>query len=91
MARLAASRLDGTIRGDRRSLPFRTSSLGGLLAFYSVIHVPPPTHRIPFQQRVPVDPDALTTHGGAIEGWTIRSETGRARSSYGVLVSMLSW
>lgn len=42
MARLAGSRLDGTIRGDMRSLPFRSSSLGGLLAFYSVIHVPRP-------------------------------------------------
>jgi SAM-dependent methyltransferase len=39
MARLAAVRLDGAVVGDMRSLPLPSDSLGGLLAFYSVIHV----------------------------------------------------
>jgi SAM-dependent methyltransferase len=39
MARLAQVRLDFTLVGDMRSLPLGRDSLGGLLAFYSVIHV----------------------------------------------------
>ena len=40
MARLAATRLDGAVVGDMRRLPFRSGSIGGILAFYSIIHVP---------------------------------------------------
>ncbi len=42
MARLAAARLDHPLAADMRALPFRSGQLGGLLAFYSVIHVPRP-------------------------------------------------
>lgn len=39
MARLAASRLDASVRADTRSLPFRSDVLGGIVAFYSLIHL----------------------------------------------------
>lgn len=39
MARLAAVRLDFAMVADMRSLPLPSDRLGGLLAFYSVIHV----------------------------------------------------
>jgi len=39
MARRARIRLDFTVAGDMRSLPLPDDCLGGLLAFYSVIHV----------------------------------------------------
>jgi SAM-dependent methyltransferase len=39
MARLANARLDAALVADMRSLPFPSGCLGGLLAFYSVIHV----------------------------------------------------
>ena len=42
MARLAAARLDGAVVGDLRRLPLASGSVGGLLAFYSLIHVPRP-------------------------------------------------
>ena len=39
MARLANGRLDGAMTGDMRSLPLASERLGGLVAFYSLIHV----------------------------------------------------
>jgi SAM-dependent methyltransferase len=39
MARLANGRLDGALTGDMRSLPLASERLGGLVAFYSLIHV----------------------------------------------------
>ena len=39
MAHLAAGRLDGAVSADMRALPFRSRSIGGVVAFYSVIHV----------------------------------------------------
>ena len=39
MARLAAGRLPAAVAGDMRDLPIRDSSVGGLLAFYAVIHL----------------------------------------------------
>jgi SAM-dependent methyltransferase len=39
MVRLAKSRLDGAVVADMRSLPFATDQIGGLLAFYSLIHL----------------------------------------------------
>lgn len=39
MANLASKRLDGALVGDMRSLPFASETLGGLVAFYSIIHV----------------------------------------------------
>jgi SAM-dependent methyltransferase len=39
MAKLAKARLDGALAADMRSLPLATDCLGGLLAFYSLIHV----------------------------------------------------
>ena len=39
MATLAQSRLDGALVGDMRLLPFGTSSVGAMVAFYSVIHL----------------------------------------------------
>lgn len=39
MVKLAKARLDGALVADVRSLPVGTASLGGLLAFYSVIHL----------------------------------------------------
>lgn len=39
MAKLAASRLDAALAADMRALPFPTGALGGLLAFYALIHV----------------------------------------------------
>jgi ubiquinone/menaquinone biosynthesis C-methylase UbiE len=39
MANLASRRLDGALVGDMRSLPFASETLGGLVAFYSIIHV----------------------------------------------------
>jgi ubiquinone/menaquinone biosynthesis C-methylase UbiE len=40
MANLARSRLDAALTADMRSLPFSTGQVGGLLAFYSIIHLP---------------------------------------------------
>jgi SAM-dependent methyltransferase len=40
MARLAGVRLDAALAADMRSLPLATASVGGVLAFYSVIHLP---------------------------------------------------
>ena len=40
MARLASRRLDGALVSDIRQLPLTRSSLGGVLAFYSLIHLP---------------------------------------------------
>jgi len=39
MATLARHRLDAGVVGDLRRLPFRSGQLGGLVAFYSLIHV----------------------------------------------------
>ena len=39
MVKLASARLDGALVADMRSLPLGTDCLGGLLAFYSVIHL----------------------------------------------------
>jgi SAM-dependent methyltransferase len=39
MARLARGRLDGAVVADMRSLPFASGRLGGLVAFYSLIHL----------------------------------------------------
>lgn len=43
MTRLASGRLDAALVADMRSLPFATDALGGLLAFYSVIHMRRPS------------------------------------------------
>lgn len=40
MARLASRRLDGALVSDIRQLPFVGASLGGVVAFYSLIHLP---------------------------------------------------
>jgi ubiquinone/menaquinone biosynthesis C-methylase UbiE len=40
MARLALRRLDAALTADMRSLPFASGRVGGLLAFYSIIHLP---------------------------------------------------
>jgi SAM-dependent methyltransferase len=40
MAGLAGQRLDGAVVGDMRALPMAAESAGGVLAFYSVIHLP---------------------------------------------------
>ena len=40
MARLAARRLHGVAIADARVLPIATESTGGVLAFYSLIHLP---------------------------------------------------
>lgn len=40
MARLAAVRLGAAAAGDLRSLPLRSGSVGGVLAFYALIHLP---------------------------------------------------
>ena len=40
MARLASMRLDGALVSDVRQLPFAEASLGGVVAFYSLIHLP---------------------------------------------------
>jgi SAM-dependent methyltransferase len=39
MARRANGRLDGALAADMRSLPLASERLGGLVAFYSLIHV----------------------------------------------------
>ena len=39
MAKLASRRLDGAVTADMRALPLRTAAVGGILAFYSVIHL----------------------------------------------------
>jgi SAM-dependent methyltransferase len=39
MVRLAKGRLDAAVVADMRSLPLATSQMGGLLAFYSLIHL----------------------------------------------------
>lgn len=41
MAALARPRLDGALVADLRRLPFGSGQLGGVLAFYSLIHVRP--------------------------------------------------
>lgn len=40
MARLASGRLDAALVSDIRQLPFGGASLGGVVAFYSLIHLP---------------------------------------------------
>ena len=40
MAALAARRIDGAVVGDMRALPVASESAGGVLAFYSLIHLP---------------------------------------------------
>lgn len=40
MARLASGRLDGALVSDIRQLPFGGGSFGGVVAFYSLIHLP---------------------------------------------------
>lgn len=40
MARRALERLDGSVAADMRRLPLADARVGGVLAFYSVIHVP---------------------------------------------------
>ena len=40
MAALARVRLEAALVGDMRSLPIQTAKLGGLVAFYSLIHIP---------------------------------------------------
>lgn len=40
MARLAGSRLDAALTADMRGLPLASGQVGGLLAFYSIIHLP---------------------------------------------------
>jgi SAM-dependent methyltransferase len=40
MAKLASRRLDGALVSDIRQLPFGGESLGGVVAFYSLIHLP---------------------------------------------------
>jgi len=42
MARLAARRLPSAAVADLRSLPIRRASVGAVLAFYSIIHIPRP-------------------------------------------------
>jgi SAM-dependent methyltransferase len=42
MARLAARRLASAAVADLRSLPIRRASVGSVLAFYSIIHIPRP-------------------------------------------------
>ena len=42
MARLAHARLDAALTADMRRLPFASGRVGGLLAFYSLIHLPRP-------------------------------------------------
>jgi SAM-dependent methyltransferase len=39
MSRLASGRLDGALASDMRLLPFGSGTVGGLVAFYSLIHV----------------------------------------------------
>jgi SAM-dependent methyltransferase len=39
MSKLASRRLDGAVTADMRSLPLRTAAVGGILAFYSIIHL----------------------------------------------------
>jgi SAM-dependent methyltransferase len=39
MARLASRRLDGALVADMRSLPFPSDRFGGIVAFYSLIHL----------------------------------------------------
>ncbi len=39
MARLASARLNGVVAADMRALPLATGRAGGLLAFYSLIHL----------------------------------------------------
>ena len=39
MARRAARRLDAAVVADLRALPFADRSIGGIVAFYSLIHV----------------------------------------------------
>jgi SAM-dependent methyltransferase len=40
MAKLASGRLDGALVSDMRQLPFGEGSFGGVVAFYSLIHLP---------------------------------------------------
>jgi SAM-dependent methyltransferase len=40
MAALAGRRLDGAVVGDMRALPVASESVGGVVAFYSLIHLP---------------------------------------------------
>jgi ubiquinone/menaquinone biosynthesis C-methylase UbiE len=40
MVRLARRRLEGAVTADMRALPFTDDRFGGLIAFYSLIHLP---------------------------------------------------
>jgi SAM-dependent methyltransferase len=42
MATLASARLGGAAAGDLRALPVRSGSVGGVVAFYTLIHLPRP-------------------------------------------------
>jgi SAM-dependent methyltransferase len=42
MARLAGTRLDAALVGDMRALPFASGLVGGIVAFYSLIHLQRP-------------------------------------------------
>ena len=50
MARLAAERLDGVVVADARALPFADGSVGGVVAFYSLIHLPLPDRPVAFAE-----------------------------------------
>lgn len=50
MARLAAGRLDGAIVADMQALPFAAAGVGGLLAFYSIIHIRRPEVAVVLQE-----------------------------------------
>jgi SAM-dependent methyltransferase len=50
MAGLANARLDGAVAADMRSLPFASARLGGIVAFYSLIHVRRPELRAVLQE-----------------------------------------
>lgn len=50
MTSLANARLDGALVADMRSLPFASGRLGGIVAFYSLIHVRRPDLRAVLQE-----------------------------------------
>jgi ubiquinone/menaquinone biosynthesis C-methylase UbiE len=71
MARVASTRLDAAVVADMRALPFRDGSLGGAVAFYSLIHVRR-TELTPVLQEVlrvlrPGAPILLSAHEGTGE------------------------
>ena len=50
MARRAAARLDGALVADMRDLPIRSGGIGGIVAFYSIIHLRRPELRDTFRE-----------------------------------------